>query len=239
MSCDFAPDCSATAVREPLVDTAKPWKKPAATLAAPMPIISWLGCSSSPRRAAKADAVAMVSVSDTSTMPIAARSSGPTSLNDVHGSDGVGNPCGSVPTVATPWAARSSTADTIVAPTTAISTAGILRQEARQHEQHDEHAQADGERGALGGVEVLEPRAQLVDEAVGVGGEAAQLRELPHDDGDGEAVHVTDLHLARQQVGDEPELAEPESDLDETDEQGQHPRERDRASRVVRHQERA
>ena len=31
----LAPDCSATAVREPLVDTAKPWKKPAATFAAP------------------------------------------------------------------------------------------------------------------------------------------------------------------------------------------------------------
>ena len=39
----LAPDCSATAVREPLVDTAKPWKNPAAMLAAPMPIISWSG----------------------------------------------------------------------------------------------------------------------------------------------------------------------------------------------------
>ena len=76
----LAPDCSATAVRDPLVEMANPWKKPAATLAAPMPIISWLGSSSSPRRAAKLDAVAMVSVSDTSTMPIAASSNGPTSL---------------------------------------------------------------------------------------------------------------------------------------------------------------
>ena len=58
----LAPDCSATAVREPLVDTAKPWKNPAAMLAAPMPIISWSGSTSSPRRAAKLDAVAMVSV---------------------------------------------------------------------------------------------------------------------------------------------------------------------------------
>ena len=30
-----------------------------------------------------------------------------------------------------------------------------------------------------------------------------------------EAVHVADLHLARQQVGDEAELAEPEPDLDQ------------------------
>ena len=39
----LAPDCSATAVREPLAEIAKPWKRPAATLAAPTPIISWFG----------------------------------------------------------------------------------------------------------------------------------------------------------------------------------------------------
>ena len=49
-----------------------------------------------------------------------------------------------------------------------------------------------------------------------------------------QAVHVADLHLAREQVGDEPELAEPEADLDEPDEQRQHARERDRRRRVVR-----
>ena len=38
----FAPDRSATAVREPLVLTGKPWNRPAARFAAPMPIISWL-----------------------------------------------------------------------------------------------------------------------------------------------------------------------------------------------------
>ena len=77
MSWLLAPDCSATAVREPLVDTAKPWRNPAAMLAAPRPIISWSGRTSSPRRAAKLDAVAIVSVSDTSVMPTAATSSGP------------------------------------------------------------------------------------------------------------------------------------------------------------------
>ena len=68
----------------------------------------------------------MVSVSDTNTMPMAARSNGPTSSNDVHGIDGFGNPCGNVPTVATPCAARSNAADTMVAPATATSTAGIF-----------------------------------------------------------------------------------------------------------------
>ena len=43
------PACSATAVREPLVLTGKPWKKPAAMLAAPMPIISRVPSTSSPR----------------------------------------------------------------------------------------------------------------------------------------------------------------------------------------------
>ncbi len=37
---DLEPACSATAVREPLDETAKPWNRPAAAFAAPMPIIS-------------------------------------------------------------------------------------------------------------------------------------------------------------------------------------------------------
>ena len=44
----LAPACSATAVREPLVLTGKPWKSPAAMLAAPMPIISWSPSTSWP-----------------------------------------------------------------------------------------------------------------------------------------------------------------------------------------------
>jgi hypothetical protein len=66
----LAPDCSATAVRDPLVDTAKPWKHPAARLAVPMRIISWFGSTSSPRRAAKLVEVAMVSVSETNPIRI-------------------------------------------------------------------------------------------------------------------------------------------------------------------------
>ena len=71
VTCVFAPACSATAVREPLVLTGKPWKSPAARLAAPMPIISLLPSTSSPVRAANADAVEIVSVSETSAMPSA------------------------------------------------------------------------------------------------------------------------------------------------------------------------
>ena len=70
---DREPACSATAVRDPLVLTGKPWKKPAAMFAAPMPIISWLPRTCSPRRAANADAVDMVSASATTAMANAPR----------------------------------------------------------------------------------------------------------------------------------------------------------------------
>ena len=65
VTCDRDPACSATAVRDPLVLTGKPWKKPAAMFAAPMPIISWLPCTRSPRRAANDEAVDIVSASAT------------------------------------------------------------------------------------------------------------------------------------------------------------------------------
>ena len=64
-----APARSATAVRDPLVLTGKPWKSPAARFAAPIPIISWLPSTSCPVRAANADDVEIVSASDTSAMP--------------------------------------------------------------------------------------------------------------------------------------------------------------------------
>ena len=48
VTCVLAPACSATAVRDPLVLTGKPWNSPAPRLAAPIPIISWLPSTSSP-----------------------------------------------------------------------------------------------------------------------------------------------------------------------------------------------
>ena len=101
VSCVFAPACSATAVRDPLVLTGNPWKKPAATFAVPIPIISPFPFTSCPVRAANADAVEIVSVSATSAIPkAAAASSGKseTGLGNVSG----GNPFGKVPTSETP-----------------------------------------------------------------------------------------------------------------------------------------
>ena len=77
-----------------------------------------------------------------------------------------------------------------------------------QHQQQREHGDAEHERRPVGLVEVGDELADLVDEPVGVGGEAEQLGELADDDGDGQAVHVADLDLLGEQAGDEAELAE-------------------------------
>ena len=102
----FDPDCSATAVREPLVLTGNPWNSPAATLAAPMPIISWFARTSWPLRAANADAVEIVSVSDTSAMPSAPATRSHRSEADTFGMVKGGKPWGSTPTSETPRSAR-------------------------------------------------------------------------------------------------------------------------------------
>ena len=79
-------------MRDPLAEIAKPWNRPAATLAAPIPIISWLASTSSPLRAAKLVEVAIVSVSETSTMPNEAASRGPRASIGTDGKVGVGSP---------------------------------------------------------------------------------------------------------------------------------------------------
>ena len=104
------PARSATAVRDALVLTGKPWNRPAARLAAPMPIISWLPCTSWPVRAANADAVEMVSARETSAIASAPPTSGRRSDQPTDGIVSGGKPCGSTPTRLTPCAARSNTA---------------------------------------------------------------------------------------------------------------------------------
>ena len=67
-----------------------------------MPIISLSALTVSPRRAAKLADVAIVSVSDTRVMPMAAIAIGPRSSSFVQGTSGCGRPWGSGPTVETP-----------------------------------------------------------------------------------------------------------------------------------------
>ena len=98
----FAPACSATAVRDPLVLTGNPWKRPAARFAAPMPIISFSPSISSPLRAANDDAVEIVSVSETRAIPNAPAANSPMSDSLMSGTVKGGNPWGSTPTTSTP-----------------------------------------------------------------------------------------------------------------------------------------
>ena len=106
--------------------TGNPWKNPAATFAAPIPIISWFPCTRWPARAANADAVEIVSASATNTMPNAPARSRDRSENDTCGIVNGGKPLGSGPTTDTPFAVRSNTLTARIAKTTATSTAGIF-----------------------------------------------------------------------------------------------------------------
>ena len=229
----FAPACSATAVREPLVEMAKPWKNPAAMFDAPMPTISWLGSISSPRRAAKAVAVAIVSVSDTSVMPSAATKSGTRSLVLGPWHRRRRNTLGQWPGHLDAHGGESEHGGDDGGTDHGDEHGRDLLGEAGQHEQEDEHRAPEEEGPGVGLVEVGDELTDLVDEAVGVGGEAEELGELADDDRDAEAVHVADLHLLREQVGDEAELSEAEADLDEPDHDRHHPGQCDGLARVT------
>ena len=126
VSCDRDPARSATAVLEALVLTGKPWNRPAARLAAPMPIISWSPCTSWSVRAAKADAVEMVSASDTSAIATAPPASVARSDQSTLGTVSGGKPCGRTPIRLTPRSPSPSTALTTMADTTMTSTAGTF-----------------------------------------------------------------------------------------------------------------
>ncbi len=119
-----------------------------------------------------------------------------------------------------------------MAPATATKHRRHLPGDPRQHEEHDEHSDADRERLPDRLIEVAEELLQLFEERVGVGREPEELRQLADDDRDRQPVHVADLHLARQQVGDEAEPREPGDDLDDPDEEGEHPGELDRPRRA-------
>ena len=71
----------------------------------------------------------LVSANETSVIAMAPAASAPRSASETTGIWKDGRPCGSGPTTETPAVtARSNTPTTIVAPTTAINTPGILGQ---------------------------------------------------------------------------------------------------------------
>src|SRR5262249_36027668 len=121
----FAPDASATGVRDELLLIGKPRKKPAARLAAPSPTISWLGLTYRPRRAASARDNPLVSAKQTSAPAAPPTTTGPRSSTPIQGMLKPGRPCGREPRTATLARADKSKAPAMtVAPTTAINTPG-------------------------------------------------------------------------------------------------------------------
>ena len=209
-TCVLAPDCSATAVRELLTEMAKPWNRPAPTLEAPTAIISRSAFTSSPRRAAKVDEVAMVSVSETRTMPTAAAASvarslaaGPRERRDRAGPSAASRPCPR-PCRRGPRRPRRPWRR----PRRRGSPGSSSRVRGRPNRRASVPRPSE-ERGRVRLVEVREEGDDVVDEGVRVGREAEELGELADDDRDGQPVHVADLDLLGEQVGDEPQLAEP------------------------------
>jgi hypothetical protein len=95
-------------------------------LAAPIPTISRFPSTSSPARAANADEVEIVSVSETTAMPTAPATSRARSDMGTLGRVRGGNPWGRGPTRETPRSARSKALATRIETTTATSTAGTL-----------------------------------------------------------------------------------------------------------------
>ena len=71
VTCVLAPACSATAVREPLVLTGKPWNSPARDVGGADADHLLVAVDLLAARSANADAVEMVSASETSAMPSA------------------------------------------------------------------------------------------------------------------------------------------------------------------------
>ena len=207
----LAPACSATAVREPLVLTGKSLEEARrAMLAAPIPIISRFPSTSWPVRAANADEVEIVSVSDTTAMPIAPATSSARSDSATLGNVNGGKPLGQ-------WADQG---DAVVGQVEGVGGqdrddhrhqhGGDLGDQPLEHEDQDQAEQTDRERRrhrlAVG--QPLDEADRLGDEPVGVDREAEQLGELADQDREGEPVHVADLGRLGQQVGDEAQLGD-------------------------------
>ena len=231
----FAPACSATAVRDPLVLTGNPWNSPAARFAAPIPIISFCPSISSPLRAANDDAVEMVSVSDTRAIPSAPPASSPMSDSPMSGTVKGGNPWGSTPTTSTPRSARSKATAARMESHHGDEDAGGLRQPALQAHDHDQPEHADGECGPHG-VPVGQSRdetRELGPEAVAVHREPEELRELADQDRQRQPVHVADDRGLRDQIGDEAQPGNAGGRDDGPDEECERGPERDCPRRVA------
>ena len=211
-------------------------------LAAPIPTISWSGSTSSPRARREADAVAIVSVSDderdarapATSSGTTSRRLGPREARRREALRAARRPC------ATPWSARSSTADdrgrADDGDQDGRDAAASIARAARSSD--GEHAEADEQRRSRSPGRGPRRTPDLVEEAVGVGREPEELRQLADDDRQGQAVHVADLDLASRAGRRRSRASRRPSPISITpDQQREHPGQRDRARRVARRAE--
>ena len=110
-----------------------------------------------------------------------------------------------------------------------------LREDSLEHEDESNADDADRERCAhrLAVPDPVDEASRLGDEAVRIDREPEQLRQLAHENREGEAVHVADHRRLRQQVRDESELEDPAEHRDRPDEQREHRGERDGPLRIA------
>ena len=211
VSCVREPACSATGVRDDDAETGNPPRSPPAMLARPMPAISWLPSTLSPRRAANVrESTRAVGEGDERDARPPGAASAPTSDHCSPSSAGAGRPCGSAPTTGSASDSPSTPVRTIDR-TTTTSTPGTGDFTPLEHEDDDERADAERDR------ERLRPRRPRWP--------ARSRRSPPHRRRRrsrsraawGSAttitisamrVEVADADRLRQQVGDEPEARE-------------------------------
>ena len=92
-----------------------------------------------------------------------------------------------------------------MAATMPTSTAGTHLVKRGSTSRIAKHPQPDHQRRSDGAVEAEHEGLDLGPETLGVSREAEQLGQLADDDDDRQSVHVADLHLVGEQVGDEAE----------------------------------
>ena len=213
VTCERDPACSATAVREPLVLTGKPWKKPGGDVGRAdadhlLVAVHPLAPAGGERRRRGH----RVGQGDHGDGDRAEEQLGQVSTTGTVGTVNGGKPCGSTPIVLTPSSCRSSRLTASAARTTTTSTAGTFG--SSRCSSRMPTSEADADRGGRAVDTARRPapddeRPGLVDQPVGVDGEAEQLGQLADDDRQRQPVHVADLGRLGQQVGDEPEVGEP------------------------------
>ena len=189
----FAPASAATGVREALALIENPEKRPEPTFAAPRAMSSWSGFTRSPARAANVRDSTLVSAIETTAIASPPASIEANSSSPTRGMPNDGRPCGSAPTTGTPADAASPNQPTIDGRADGgHEDPGDLRQPPSERDDDEDRGHPDRERGRVRHAvdDPLDERLRLADETVRVGREAEELRQLPDEHRQGDAVEI-------------------------------------------------